>query len=194
VIKRRDAARPIERRDKRRCAHSAARDRSDSLVKQPTLRRPATCSFGRRASPFPFSFSLAGRGTWSAGKAPSASARRPGGVTRSARCADGKTAHAPPTAKGQAPPRRSILALSVPGAAASRSSAPAFAPSFERCFAAGSYCPAGGFPDLPSPRLRAAAAGRQIPLRLQDRLENTAPYRARRVTRNIGAFCSQYIM
>jgi hypothetical protein len=29
---------------------------------------------------------------------------------------------------------------------------------------------AGGVPDLPSPRLRAAAAGRHSPLRLQDRL------------------------
>src|SRR5712692_1977574 len=27
---------------------------SDSLVKQPTLRRPGTSSFGRRARPFPF--------------------------------------------------------------------------------------------------------------------------------------------
>jgi len=30
--------------------------------------------------------------------------------------------------------------------------------------------PQGGVPDLPSPRLRAAAAGRHSPLRLQDRL------------------------
>jgi hypothetical protein len=30
--------------------------------------------------------------------------------------------------------------------------------------------PSGGVPDLPSPRLRAAAAGRHSPLRLQDRL------------------------
>ena len=36
--------------------------------------------------------------------------------------------------------------------------------------AARSSCLAGGVPDLPSPRLRAAAAGRHSPLRLQDRL------------------------
>ena len=36
--------------------------------------------------------------------------------------------------------------------------------------AAGSSCLAGGVPDLPSPQLRAAAAGRRSPLRLQDRL------------------------
>jgi hypothetical protein len=52
-------------------------------------------------------------------EAPGASARRPGGLARSARCAADKTAHAPQIAKGQAPPRRSILALSVPGAACS---------------------------------------------------------------------------
>ena len=36
--------------------------------------------------------------------------------------------------------------------------------------AARSSCLAGGVPDLPSPRLRAAAAGRHSPLRLWDRL------------------------
>ena len=36
--------------------------------------------------------------------------------------------------------------------------------------AARSSCLAGGVPDLPSPRLRAAAAGRHSPLRLRDRL------------------------
>ena len=39
--------------------------------------------------------------------------------------------------------------------------------------AARSSCLAGGVPDLPSPRLRAAAAGRHSPLRLQDRLRKT---------------------
>ena len=39
--------------------------------------------------------------------------------------------------------------------------------------AARSSCLAGGVPDLPSPRLRAAAAGRHSPLRLQDRLWKT---------------------
>src|SRR3954465_355588 len=41
--------------------------------------------------------------------------------------------------------------------------------------AARSSCLAGGVPDLPSPRLRAAAAGRHSPLRLQDRLRKTPP-------------------
>ena len=39
--------------------------------------------------------------------------------------------------------------------------------------AARSSCLAGGVPDLPSLRLRAAAAGRHSPLRLQDRLRKT---------------------
>src|SRR4029079_3466051 len=39
--------------------------------------------------------------------------------------------------------------------------------------AARSSCLAGGVPDLASPRLRAAAAGRHSPLRLQDRLRKT---------------------
>jgi len=39
--------------------------------------------------------------------------------------------------------------------------------------AARSSCLAGGVPDLPSPRLRAAAAGRHSPLHLQDRLRKT---------------------
>src|SRR3954464_9978301 len=39
--------------------------------------------------------------------------------------------------------------------------------------AARSSCLAGGVPDLPSPRLRAAAAGRHSSLHLQDRLRKT---------------------
>ena len=57
---------------------------------------------GRR--PFPFSFSLAHEGM-ERREAPRA--RRcgpPGGLARSARCAVGKTAHAPQFARGQAPP------------------------------------------------------------------------------------------
>ena len=42
--------------------------------------------------------------------------------------------------------------------------------SVQRLLAARSSCLAGGVPDLPSPRLRAAAAGRHSPLRLRDRL------------------------
>jgi len=41
--------------------------------------------------------------------------------------------------------------------------------------AARSSCLAGGVPDLPSPRLRAAAAGRHSPLHRQDRLRKTPP-------------------
>ena len=48
---------------------------------------------------------------------------------------------------------------------------PALPPDpYSELLAARSSCLAGGVPDLPSPRLRAAAAGRHSPLRLQDRL------------------------
>ena len=147
---------------------------------------------GRR--PFPFFLLPRGRGTWSAGR------RRGPGAAGPLADWQGPPLRrwqggAAPKLKGAAPTRRSILALSVPGAASSllrhlrRSSSDKLA--------AGSYCPADGFPDLPSPRLRAAAAGRQIPLRLQDRLENTAPHRARRACViythiAVNTFCSYY--
>src|ERR1700716_1857652 len=48
---------------------------------------------------------------------------------------------------------------------------PALPPDpYSELLAARSSCLAGGVPDLPSLRLRAAAAGRHSPLRLQDRL------------------------
>src|SRR3954471_3723492 len=51
---------------------------------------------------------------------------------------------------------------------------PALPPDpYSELLAARSSCLAGGVPDLPSPRLRAAAAGRHSPLRLQDRLRKT---------------------
>jgi hypothetical protein len=141
---------------------------------------------------FPFSFSLAGEGHGAPGGAEGPALRAPWRTGKVRPCAADKTAHAPQTAKGQAPHRRSILALSVPGAASS--SLRHLRRSSSDKIAAGSLCPTGGFPDLPSPRLRAAAAGRQIPLRLQDRLENTAPHRARRRACIIYAIRSQCIM
>src|SRR4029077_8601975 len=51
---------------------------------------------------------------------------------------------------------------------------PAFPPDpCSELLAARSSCLAGGVPALPSPRLRAAAAGRHSPLCLQDRLRKT---------------------
>src|SRR3954462_14686547 len=54
---------------------------------------------------------------------------------------------------------------------------PAFPPDpCSELLAAGSSCLAGGVPDLPSPRLRAAAAGRHSPLRLSGSSLEDAPH------------------
>src|SRR3954467_3703901 len=59
--------------------------------------------------------------------------------------------------------------------------------------AARSSCLAGGVPDLPSPRLRAAAAGRHSPLRLQDRLRKTPLHERGCKTYTTDPLRSQYI-
>ena len=65
----RSCARPNDRRATVRRGRSRLDDawQSYSLVKQPTLRRPDTLNFGRRARPFPFSAPPEAR-EWSAGR------------------------------------------------------------------------------------------------------------------------------
>jgi len=68
---------------------------------------------------------------------------------------------------------------------------PALPPCSE-LLAARSSCLAGGVPDLPSLRLRAAAAGRHSPLRLQDRLRKTPLLERGCEPYTMNSFRSQY--